>query len=121
VRAPDPYFTPPAERARARRNPIAAGSPEAAAERLYRGFTGEGPRRRRRVRVPGIPRALVDIGAITVIQYEALRDGQVNEYRHRFAKKARPRLLLSPDGLVFIALGGARFRFTVNGFVDRVK
>lgn len=87
------------------------------AAKLSRRFVGREPTNAAKTRKPRIPDALACIGQVSVIQYVAERDGEVNEYRHPFRAKSRPHLCVSPDGKLVLMLGGA-FTFTEDGFVD---
>lgn len=115
---PDPAHgrNPPGGRRSVRKNPIDAWD-EAAAAKLFRRFNGREANTAATVGKPRIPDAMACIGRVTMIQYAAERDGQVNEYRHPFRARSRPHLCVSPDGKLVLMLGGA-FTFTEDGFVD---
>lgn len=61
--------------------------------------------------------ARLAIGPVTGIMYLARRDGETDQYLHRFAKDSRPLLVATSDGKTLELLGGA-FRFTERGIVD---
>lgn len=84
---------------------------------LYERFHGEQPRRITRMRIRSLGTVAVEIGQVTMIGYETIRDGQVRLYRHDFARHARPLLAASHDGRTVMLLGGA-FTFTDRGIVD---
>src|SRR5258708_38336008 len=106
-------------RPRTRKNPIGdldAGDVNKGLK-LYEKFTGRPADRKRMIRRPELPDALVCIGDISVIQYVAERDGETFEFRHPFRARSRPLLCVTPDGKLVLALGGA-WTFTEDGFVD---
>lgn len=87
------------------------------AVRGFRDFTGMDPAHVEMV--PGYekPDVAFQVGPLLGVIYEAVRDGEREQYIHRFKKKARPLLASSPDGKQLYMLGGA-YRFTERGIVD---
>lgn len=83
---------------------------------VYTRFTGHKPRVIAEVPTPIAPRAAGVIGYIDALEYTTVRDGNVELYRHRFAKSDRPMMCVGPDRKVFL-LGG-NYRFTELGIVD---
>ncbi len=83
---------------------------------VYRRFTGHNPKPVATVSAPIAPRVAAVIGYCDAIEYTTVRDGNVELYRHKFAKADRPYLCAGPDGKVFL-LGGD-YRFTELGIVD---
>lgn len=88
-----------------------------AAVKLYKDFRGDEPTEVVEVRLPAKPRALLTVGECLGIMYRTRRDGKVEDYLHRFTKKARPTLAVSSDGLQLFLLGGA-YSVTDRGIVD---
>lgn len=101
-----------------RRNPAGAGHVAVRqARKLFADFRGEQPRELVRVRLPKKPGALLTVGECIGIMYRTRRDGQVDNYLHRFKKKARPTLAVSSDGRQLYLLGGA-YSVTDRGIED---
>jgi len=88
-----------------------------AAMKLYESFTGEHPEPLGEYVLPPNPAVGVVIGEMVGVAYEATRDGETEQYFHRFNKKDRPLLVSSHDGKQIIILGG-EYDFTENGIVD---
>lgn len=108
-----------AKASRAKKNPAASSRQAriAQAGRLFRDFRGENPGRVDVLTVPAIPDVVLQVGECIGIMYRTKRDGQVDNYLHRFVKKARPTLAVSSDGRILYLLGGA-YRVTDRGIVD---
>ena len=70
-----------------------------------------------RDKIKVIPDVLIGIGEVDGIMYSTVRDGVLEKYVHRFAKKARPLFAVSHDGKQLFMLGGA-YNFTERGIVD---
>lgn len=103
---------------RARRPTRAArGSDIERAADLYERFSGHDPEDIGRVNVPALPKVAVAVGHCDGVLYTTVRDGKTERYIHEFAKRDRPILCVSPDGLQLILVGG-RYRFTEAGIVD---
>lgn len=83
----------------------------------YTGFRGNPPESVDRVKVEGPPRVMLTVGEVVGIMYRTDRDGVVEDYLHRFKKKARPTLAVSSDGRRLYLLGGA-YRVTDRGIED---
>jgi hypothetical protein len=92
-----------------------AGLRRAAA--LYTKFTGHKELEISKVKIPDMPKELVEIGTIDGILYTTVRDGVTEKYIHRFKAKSRPLFAVSPDGKQLFLLGGA-FTFGDRGIVD---
>lgn len=90
-----------------------------AAARRFARFTGHDAKRAVSIEID-LPRAALYIGPVLAIEYEAVRDGQTERYRHRFSAHAAPILAASDDGRQLLLLQG-RFRFTERGIVDTKK
>lgn len=110
----------PAQRAAIRRQLTAAtgGGELGQAARLYADFTGHDDLSVRKISISDLPRVALDIGHVTGIMYETVREGRVENYIHRFKRASRPLLAASPDGKQLYLLGGA-YDFTERGIVDR--
>jgi len=80
-------------------------------------FHGRAPTAYQQIKVKPMPKALACIGAVSVIQYVAERDGKVYEFRHAFKVSARPHLCVTPDGQSVYIIGGL-CTFTQDGFED---
>lgn len=63
------------------------------------------------------PKEGLQVGKCDGILYETIRDGEVENYIHRFKKSARPTFGVSHDGKQLLLIGG-KFRFTDRGIVD---
>lgn len=102
-----------------KRNPVPPSSrvqiKEAA--QLYADFSGHEPEIIGELDKPVIPDVLIGIGEVDGILYSTVRDGVLEKYVHRFAKKARPLFAVSHDGKQLFMLGGA-YNFTERGIVD---
>lgn len=88
------------------------------AARRYESFTGQRAVKTGTIDVPALPRAVVAIGYVDAIDYETMRHGRIQRFRHRFAKNARPLFACSPNGRTLYMLGGA-YQFTARGIVDK--
>lgn len=91
----------------------------AAAARRLRDFTGHEARRVETVTFE-VPDTALNVGRCIGIMYETVRDGERQQYVHRFRRNSRPHLAASHDGKTLILLGGA-YRFTERGIVDTGK
>lgn len=76
--------------------------------------------RTRGVLTPKAKTVLIVVGTLDFVGYTTKRDGRIESYIHRFAKRARPLLATSHDGHDLYILGG-EYRFTERGIVDRRK
>lgn len=83
----------------------------------FEGFRGEPAEQALRVTVPPTPRVMLTIGECVGIMYRTRRDGQVDEYLHRFNRKSRPTLCCSSDGKKLYLLDGA-YSVTDRGIED---
>lgn len=83
----------------------------------FEGFRGEPAKGALRVTVPPTPRVMLTIGECVGIMYRTRRDGQVDEYLHRFNRKSRPTLCCSSDGKKLYLLDGA-YSVTDRGIED---
>lgn len=103
-----------------RRNPVPPSKrvqiQEAAA--LYADFSGHEPEIVGTLDKPVIPDVLIGIGEVDGILYSTVRDGVLEKYVHKFAKKSRPLFAVSHDGKQLFMLGGA-YNFTERGIVDK--
>jgi hypothetical protein len=102
-----------------RKNPVPPSSvlQEDMAFNLYKKFTGHTKREKVVIDKPVIPDALLFVGMVNAIEYDTVRDGVEEKYRHRFSKKDRPALCSTYDGKMLYLLGGA-YNFTERGIVD---
>lgn len=101
-------------------NPAKRGAVDArirAASKLYKEFSGHEAESAEMIDVPDLPEVGLAIGKCLGLLYETVRDGEREQYIHRFKKSARPLLVSSFDGRQLYLLGGA-YRFTERGIVD---
>ena len=89
-----------------------------AASDLYRRFSGHEPESVGKIRLPTYPKAGIVVGEIDGLMYTTVRDGVTEKYIHKFAKKARPLFVVSPDGKQIFLVGGS-YDFTERGIVDQ--
>lgn len=80
---------------------------------LLEDFSGHRPTRVTRVE-RRVPKVGLMVGKTDFIGYTTVRDGEVEEYIHRYPKKRRPLLVASSDGKQLEILGG-EFQFTEAG------
>lgn len=90
------------------------------AARLFEDFTGMAGRDAVPFdfRAPAEGEALVYIGSVVAIAYEANRDKRTDHYEHEFRKSSRPVLAASSDGSRLYLLAG-KYKFTARGIEDR--
>ena len=70
-------------------------------------------------RVPyAVPREALAIGNVLAIEYETVRDGEYEKYRHIFRKRSRPLLASAFHGKQLLLIGG-KYLFTERGIVDK--
>lgn len=109
-------------RPRSRRNPVSvmreSGRAQrlAAAESLFRRFTGHKGEVLGKMAFPKNPKQALAIGELFDVGYVTVRDGKVERYRHTFPARSRPLLVVSFDGTQLFILGGG-YRFTDRGIV----
>lgn len=60
---------------------------------------------------------LMNVGVVNAIEYDTVRNGKKEFYRHEFTGKSRPDLAASWDGKQIYIIGGA-YNFTDEGIVD---
>ena len=109
---------PRSSRAGLRSVPISRRAEVNRAANLYERFTGHEADEGARIRVPTQPRVAVAIGDVDGILYTTIRDGVIEKYIHKFAKKDRPIFAVSPDGKQLLMVGG-NYNFTERGIVDK--
>lgn len=90
----------------------------AEAARRFQRFTGHKAESATLVPFPPYPIEAFAIGELVGVIYETVRDGEVEQYIHRFRKNSRPLLASTFDGTRLVIVGG-RYRFTDRGIVDR--
>lgn len=86
--------------------------------KLYKSFSGHIPEIVGSVQLGTIPKALVIVGELDGILYSTVRDGANEKYIHRFHKRDRPYLAVSPDGKSLHIIGGD-YEFNLRGIVDK--
>jgi hypothetical protein len=110
------------------RNPVppSSASKRAQAAELFKEFSGHDAEITSRVdagRELGLPIRkggeipLLAFGELLAVEYETIRDGVTERYRHAFRKASRPLLAARHDGERLYIVGG-RYRFTDRGIVD---
>lgn len=65
-------------------------------------------------------REMLAVGKVVAVEYDTVRSGKSERYRHEFTGKSRPTLTASFDGSQLYFVGGA-YDFTDRGIVDRKK
>lgn len=100
------------------KNPVPASSKVRLqqAAKLYENFSGHDAEHIDTVTVDW-PQEGLTVGKCDAILYTTIRDGETENYIHRFKKSARPLLAASHDGAQLALLGGD-FTFTERGIVD---
>lgn len=89
----------------------------AKAARRFARFTGH--RARDATRVPfKIPKVAMAVGPLLAVEYETVRDGDRERYRHTFRARSRPMLAVTEDGRQLLIVSG-RYLFTERGIVDK--
>ena len=106
---------PPSSRAGISRH--APGGTERA-KLLYETFTGHDADDYVMVDKPEVPDVMSVIGDIDELCYTTIRDGNVERYRHKFKKSARPLFCITPDGSAIYLIGGS-YEFGERGIVDK--
>ena len=84
---------------------------------LLEDFSGHAPSELIGVKAPDLNGGLV-LGNLAGVLYDTVRDGKTEKYIHRFRKKSRPLLAVSPDGTQLGIVGG-QFQVTEAGIEDR--
>ena len=106
--------------------PFGSASKRTQAAELFKEFTGHDAHAERAgdaARELGLPIRrggeipLVAFGELLAVEYETIRDGVTERYRHAFRKSSRPLLAARHDGERIYIVGG-RYRFTDRGIVD---
>jgi len=83
----------------------------------FRQFSGMEPAGIVTLPRPSVTGAVWYLGTMTAVEYETVRDGKTERYRHEFKKKARPALGVTIDALQLVVLGGG-YRVTDRGITD---
>lgn len=112
VRPPSRHATAPDVKRKVTRHKRAI---EAAAN-LYIQFRGEEPTYVESVPFLVSPVMLL-IGECDGLLYTTRREGHIEHYQHKFAKRSRPLLASSHDGKQLYLLGGS-YNFTDAGIID---
>lgn len=84
---------------------------------LYERFTGHDAGIVEKIAKPKIPDAVAVIGPCDFVGYTTQRDGNTEQYIHKFKAADKPLLCVSPDGRQILLIGGA-YVFTDRGIVD---
>jgi hypothetical protein len=107
------------------RNPVPPSSAMVeGAAKLFRDFTGHEPRvtkvATREMTKPFMSgdNPVLAFGELLAVEYETVRDGKTERYRHAFRKQSRPLIAASHDGKSLYILGG-EYEFTDRGIVDK--
>ena len=108
---------PPSSRAGRKLARIHARDDVQQAADLYGRFSGHESEVLGKVRIPPLPKVGVLIGTVDGILYTTVRDNVTEKYIHKFRAKDRPALVVSPDGLSIMLVGG-NYTFTERGIVD---
>jgi hypothetical protein len=86
---------------------------------LYERFSGHKPESVGKIRLTNPPKVGIVIGELDGVLYSTVRDNQAEKYIHKFSKRSRPLLVVSPDGKQLFIVGGD-YDFTERGIVDRI-
>lgn len=89
----------------------------AKAARRFARFTGHSAEGAQLVAY-NVPREVLAIGNILAIEYETVRDGEYEKYRHAFRARSRPLLAATFDGKQLVIVGG-KYLFTERGITDK--
>lgn len=87
------------------------------AKDAFRQFSGMEPAGIVTLPKPLVTGAVWYLGTMTAVEYETVRDGKTERYRHTFKRKARPALGVTIDALQLVVLGGG-YRVTDRGITD---
>jgi len=87
------------------------------AKKAYTAFTGHEADVARISALDDAPVASYRLGDLVGIAYEATRDGETDQYFHKFGKKARPELLVKHDGSQ-LYIDGGEYEVTDHGIED---
>ena len=99
-----------------KRNPISRQGKVLRAMKLFQRFRGDDPRYIDEVEIK-VPDVCMLIGKCDGILYSTTRDGQREEYIHKFTGKSRPLLVSLWDGSQVFLIGG-QYSFTEEGIKD---
>lgn len=88
------------------------------ASKLYEEFSGHDAEVVGSLPYPKTAKTYITLGKVSAIEYDTVRDGVREYYRHDFAHHASPTLLCVKDGKQLHFIGGA-YDFTERGIVDR--
>lgn len=83
----------------------------------FRQFLGMEPAGIVTLSKPSVTGAVWYLGTMTAVEYETVRDGKTERYRHEFKRKARPALGVTIDAQQLVVLGGG-YRVTDRGITD---
>lgn len=89
----------------------------AKAAKLRVAFSNENIDEQHKINIPALPKVVAAVGWCDSVNYSANRNGTVEKYTHKFAKKDRPMLCSNPDGTQLLFVGG-NYSFTPIGIVD---
>ncbi len=87
------------------------------AKQGFKAFTGHEPKKSQVAKLDGSDVAGYALGDMVGVAYEATRDGQTDQYFHRFKKAARPKLVSRDDGKQLYIAGG-KYKITDRGIED---
>lgn len=88
------------------------------ASELYENFSGHDAEVVETIKKPQYPDVLIEVGDVDGILYTTTRDGQIEQYIHKFHKDAKPLFCVNADGSQIFFIGG-EYDFTERGIVDR--
>lgn len=90
----------------------------AAAAELFVKFREAKPRFLRRLKIPAIPKVVMQIGMVDGILYTTTHGNEKVSYIHRFTGRSKPMLVTDSKGKQLYFLGG-NYNFTEDGIVDK--
>lgn len=88
-----------------------------AARNLQRAFREAEPRGFKRMTLPKVPRAVMNMGRLDFIGYTTTHNGKETLYTHVFERDSRPHIGAGPKRNQLYILGG-RYRVSGRGVVD---
>lgn len=89
----------------------------ASAKALYESFRDQPAGDTLDIEQPDFSTGLV-IGRLSAVEYDTVRAGKREDYRHVFGKRSQPLLCVTADGKTLFTVQGA-FQFTERGIVDK--
>lgn len=86
--------------------------------KLFLKFREADPRYIDTVKIPSLPKVMLQIGRVDGVLYTTTHNGKVTKYIHKFSGRSKPILATDAKGNHLYFLGG-RYNFTPEGIVDK--